>query len=460
MRFEESIHWPEGLFLHPHHLQQLQYSMELRDRRERSFYLAYPYGLINFQIDEDALQNQRVAIRSISAVMPSGVEISVPGNAQIPVLDLSKELEGHHDPFLVYLALPLRSEHDGNMAESEGSAEKRLFSLHESLVNDENTGDNEVAIVRHRVNARIVPEFASMNDMETIPLMRLIPISKENMQPKLQLDPTYIPPFITLSADCPLEQMLIELDIQLKKRCNKLLQDLSELGVSDDSFTGGLAMAILQLQTLNRHRIYLHTMISSGRPTPFEMFTELRILLGELTSLQPLREIQIIPEYNHLNYAPLFLNMIQQIRLLIQEKGVSGFSRIEFEGTDTEHQLLAKLQPRHFEHAEGWYLAITCNEEPRWIVSAVENGDHFKMIYPSGADDRVRGVKLSELRYPPRFLPVVPNAVWFVMQVDENPHVWEGIQKESAILLDWGEGLFPQMAATMFITTQKPEDNA
>lgn len=460
MKFEESIHWPEGLFLHPHHLQQLQNAMESRDRTERSFHMAHPFGLIDFEFDRDALQSQRVVVKRLSAVMPSGTEISMPGNAQIPVLDLDDVLADHHEPFMVYLSLPRRSDYDGNLSEGSGTQEKRLFSLHETVINDENTGDNEVSIAKHRMNARLVSEFASLTDMEVIPVMRLVPIYKENMQPKLQLDSDYIPPFMLVSADCPLESMISELCIQIAKRSVKMLRDLTDMGCFGESLSVSALFSILQFQTLNRGKGRIQTLLASGNPTPFELYLELRVLLGELISLHPNREIQPIAEYNHLDYAPQFLDLIQQIRLMILEEGVSGFSKLSFTASENGRGLEVKLKEQHFLNADGWYLAITCDGEPREIVSAVENGDKFKMINPGGHDMRIRGVKLTELRYPPRFLPAIPNAFWFTMQIDESPIVWKNIHEELGVLLEWGNGLFPRLEATLFVTNLNKEKDA
>jgi len=433
--------------------------METRDRRERGFHLPFPFGLIDFEFDRDSLQSQRIVIKRISAIMPGGEEISMPGNAQIPVLDLDDELKEHHEPFLIYLALPLRSEFDGNLAEDAGTLEKRQYSLHETTVNDENTGDNEVQIVRHRQNARLVTEFSSLVDMETIPLMRVIPVYKENMQPKLQLDTDYIPPFLFITGDCPLESLATELDIQLVKRCNKMMLDLVATNYTRDAMDAGTVFSLLQLQTLNRSHTRIHTLLTSGHPTPFEIYLELRVLLGELTVLQPRREIQAIEEYNHLDYAPQFMNLIRQIRLMTQEEGVSGYRKLDFMET-ADGRLAVNLQEAHFRDADGWYLAITCDTDPRWVISAVERGDKFKMISPDEQDTRMRGVKLTELRYPPRFLPALPDALWFAMEIEETPEVWESIKKESGILLEWGNGLFPKLEAVLFITTFNQEKKA
>ena len=133
MRFEEDVHWTDGLFLQPHHLQRMQYALHSRLRAERAALTPFPYGLVDFEIDDDALANGRVVVKRLSALMPGGEEISMPGNAVIPPLDISEELENHRECILVSLALPLWSELDANLADGGDVRAKRLFLVRTDL---------------------------------------------------------------------------------------------------------------------------------------------------------------------------------------------------------------------------------------------------------------------------------------------------------------------------------------
>ena len=88
MRFDEILHWTDGLFLQPHHLQYLQRAIFKYERKNRLTYMPYPYGLIDFELDTDALSSLRVIVKRFSAVMPDGTEISMPGNVVLAPLDL------------------------------------------------------------------------------------------------------------------------------------------------------------------------------------------------------------------------------------------------------------------------------------------------------------------------------------------------------------------------------------
>ncbi len=95
------VHWHEGMFLRPHHLQAAdRYWTETLQSSEKWDH-AYNYGLRSFDYSKDALANSQFLLRSCNARLPDGTLVSH-GNAQI---DLAAELQG--------LAKLVQQAHDG-----------------------------------------------------------------------------------------------------------------------------------------------------------------------------------------------------------------------------------------------------------------------------------------------------------------------------------------------------------
>ncbi|MFG0326011.1 MAG: type VI secretion system baseplate subunit TssK [Phycisphaerales bacterium JB037] len=84
------IHWHEGLFLQPHHLQALQRAVGARFGFERQLSRAYPYGVIEAKVSSDELENMRVRFERRVVAMPSGVLVDVPNGADLPPLDIEE----------------------------------------------------------------------------------------------------------------------------------------------------------------------------------------------------------------------------------------------------------------------------------------------------------------------------------------------------------------------------------
>ena len=65
------IHWHEGLFLQPHHLQRLQKTVVDGFADERRLTWSYPYGVVEARLSHDELENMRVRFDKLRVIMPA-----------------------------------------------------------------------------------------------------------------------------------------------------------------------------------------------------------------------------------------------------------------------------------------------------------------------------------------------------------------------------------------------------
>ncbi len=151
MRFEELLHWIDGQFLQPHHFQYFQRQNLAFMQNNRVLSIPYPWGLIDFEVDEHSLAAGRLVVRRFSAIMGDGTALSMPGNCLLSPLDLTKTLKANPNEITVYIALPHWSEFEANMAEDGVSAERRRFLPQKKQLRDENTGDNEIILITRRL---------------------------------------------------------------------------------------------------------------------------------------------------------------------------------------------------------------------------------------------------------------------------------------------------------------------
>ena len=450
MRFDEVLHWTNGLFLQPHHLQYLQRSVFEYGRKNRTVLMPYPYGLINFEIDADALSSLRVIVKKFSAVMPDGTEISMPGNVVLAPLDLSAVLKEHPEDITVYLAVPLWSEFDANLSESTSSAVKRMFSTAEHLTRDENNGDNEITLITRRINARLITQFDDQTDMQVLPVLKLTVVSDQGAEKELVVNEKYIPPFMVLTQDCALSKMASDLLYKTTRCRDKLLNDLTVAQFKPEAFSGINAYNMMRLRILNLYENRLSSLLALKNLTPFDLFLELRSFLAELRSMHPMNEIAEINAYDHLNYARQFNEIINDIYSMIMTEGGAGYVRLDF--TPDGDYLYTALTTDNIVKANEYYLAVQCSAEERRVISSLEKGDTFKLINPAAKMMRARGIKLTEMRYPPRFLPTLSDTLWFKLQVAETPSTWRDIQTEKGILIDYAPDLFPNLNVSLFVT--------
>ena len=100
------VHWHEGLFLLPHHLQRIQRSILEISSFDRRLNWSYPYGLIDARLSNDDLEALRLRFDRLHAIMPSGQEILFPQDAELPAMDIKQAFESR-GRFTVYLGVPL-----------------------------------------------------------------------------------------------------------------------------------------------------------------------------------------------------------------------------------------------------------------------------------------------------------------------------------------------------------------
>src|SRR5579863_10545122 len=164
----EQIHWHEGLFLQPHHLQRMQRGLHQKLAEERRLLCPYPYGLVDSQLSPDELANMRLRFVSLRAIMPSGIEVAFPEAAELPSIDIKPAFSSSGGGFTVYLGLPVWQDRRANSLEAGPDADPRaklIYRVGEVEVTDENTGLNPKPVLIRKVNARLLLEGEDRNDL-------------------------------------------------------------------------------------------------------------------------------------------------------------------------------------------------------------------------------------------------------------------------------------------------------
>ncbi|MGA7902068.1 MAG: type VI secretion system baseplate subunit TssK, partial [Terrimicrobiaceae bacterium] len=139
------IHWHEGLFLQAHHLQRSQKGLADAISAERRLSWAYPYGVVEARLNPDDLENMRIRFDRLRAIMPSGVEVNFPAEAELPSIDIKQSFATSGGMLDISLAVPIWFEARANTVESGSATDARakvLYRVHEVECADENTGEN------------------------------------------------------------------------------------------------------------------------------------------------------------------------------------------------------------------------------------------------------------------------------------------------------------------------------
>src|SRR5918911_4642108 len=137
--------WNEGMLLTPHHFQQWDnYYEELLNSRLASL-LPYEWGVLDIQINNEAVANGRFDLIRLRAVMPDGLSVVIPETEPAPS---ARPVEEHFpadvESLDVYLAIPAKRAGAANF-QSNGGAQDQMVRYWQDAarVSDETTGANE-----------------------------------------------------------------------------------------------------------------------------------------------------------------------------------------------------------------------------------------------------------------------------------------------------------------------------
>jgi type VI secretion system ImpJ/VasE family protein len=454
------IHWCEGLFLQPHHLQFMQKDIVDRFVQERRLGLSYPYGVIEARISDDALENMRVSFDRLRAIMPSGLEVDVPENTNLPSLDIKEAFASSGGPLTVSLGVPLWSPSQANVIE-RGAGEdwraKRTYMLTEIQRPDENTGDNPQPILVRQINARLLLDNDDRSDLEVLPLLRIVRAVAEDIELPRR-DPAYIPPCLILNASPVLRELVRDLVNQIAASRNELVIQINRGGFSIENMRGVQFEQILRLRTLNRFSAHLGSLIKApGGVTPFAMYLMLRQLLAELAALRPDRDQFEVADYDHDNPAIAFNELSIRIRGLLKGVVRARFIKVAFTMVHEQKILAATLSDEALSLPNEYFLAVKTKQDPSELAKLVLDRDKFKLMPQSLVSQRIFGIQLVQELYPPVELPAQIGLHYFRLMRGESARLWERITQEKAIALRWPGIESSDFEVTLYMTVPEAE---
>ena len=446
------VHWHEGLFLQPHHLQAMQRQIMNQFGIERRLALAYPYGLVDARLSADELENRRVRFERLTAVMPSGLLVNVPDNASLAALDIKEAFESSSVPIQVSLGVPLYYSLRANAIEPGSKSDwrdKRLFTVVPVERPDENTGDRPQTILVRQINARLLLDSDDRSEMEVLPVMKIARATGEEVGLP-RADRSYIPPCMVVGGSPVLLEMLRDLANQVQASRTQLAAQIARSGFSIETMRGVQFEQILRLRTLNYFSSRLLNMVQAPGITPFEMYLELRALLGELAALHPDLDEFEVADYNHDNLAIPFGELVAKIRPQLQGAVQPSFMRVQF--ARDGKTMVASLTDEQVTRPNEYFLGIRTREDPRAVAGLVEDKDRFKVMPRSLAGKAIYGVKLAEERQPPLGLPAEAGLHYFRLLRSESARAWDRIKDEKAISIEWPEIEASDYSITLFMT--------
>src|SRR5947209_9291463 len=122
-----AVHGHEGMFLRPHHFQAAQRHQQDVAQLSEKWDLHYNWGLRSIELDQEALANYRLVVRSLRARLRDGTLVSVPEDGVLTAIDLKPAFE-RESGVTAYVAVPVLRVGRANV-DADGSAGSSRFRL-------------------------------------------------------------------------------------------------------------------------------------------------------------------------------------------------------------------------------------------------------------------------------------------------------------------------------------------
>ncbi|HLG17555.1 MAG TPA: type VI secretion system baseplate subunit TssK [Blastocatellia bacterium] len=310
------ILWDEGMLLTPHHFQQWDnYHEELLNARLSSL-APYEWGILDLQVNREAVANGFFELLRCNAVMPDGLLVSIPQTDPAPS---ARPVEGHFDPAAdrldVHLAVPARRVGAINfqLNGSDGGAMVR-YALDAGAMPDETTGDNERQIGYARGNLRLLFGDEMREGYSSIKIAEL----ERTPTGQLTLSENWIPPALNVGASTWLVNLLRQLVEILITKSGTLSEQRRQRAPSLADLTTSEVAVFWLLHTVNSAIPHLAHLFRTRVVHPERLYTRMAELAGELMTFVSERHPKDIVRYDHTDLYTTFSQLGAEIRELLE----------------------------------------------------------------------------------------------------------------------------------------------
>ena len=433
MSLLKELHWHEGLFLCPHHLQQFQREISRSLDYSTKILCDFPYGVIEYEINNDRLINENILeFIKLKVLMPSGYIVDITNNSYLPPISVKDLIKPEDRRIILYIGLPFLFDNKANLSskdELKNDKISRIYSITEREYLDENTGYNPKSILMRNLNPKIFSEYDDQVDYETLPIMC---IKKGKLQ-QVVVDSEFCPTCFKVSGSIVLSDIIKKTIQLLVNHTNEYRIKLHKL-LEFNSSSSKLQRAIIKLKIISSYSIELSEIFSKTDTTPFILYLKFRKLIAELSSIIPGDEFVELEEYNHVNPYLCFHKILNVLIKILDINLIKfNYKKIEFNWNNNNGTYDVLIPEKDFDNGHIFYVSIKTSIQSEYLIRSIEKGFNFKCLPSDLVKMRaLPGLKLSFVSSLPNDVLREFNEYFFIIE-KFNSDLWQNIIKTKTI---------------------------
>lgn len=440
MTIQAEVHWHEGMFLRPQHFQASTRYQIQQGVRSGQWTVHYSWGIRSIDLDQDALANQRLVIRSLTVRLRDGTLVSVPEDATVSGFDLKESLR-QQNLVTVFAAVPVMQLTRANVVQEDRCTIAR-YVVDTVDIEDENTGGNAQPVEVRRLNVKLLSDTQDHGGYEVLPIARITRADRPEAVP--QLDVSYIPPLLACDAWPPLAAGVLE---QVYDRLGKKIELLGgqavSRGITFDSQGQGDRLIFEQLRVMSEAYAMLGVTAFAQGVHPLTAYQELCRLVGQLAIFGAQRRPPELPRYDHDDLGGCFWKVKQYIDALLDVVVEPEYKERSFIGAGLRMQVA--LEPGWLESGCRIFVGVQSTLPSERSAELLTRGLDMKIGSSENVDGIFRlgraGLRFSAVSCPPRALPSLPGLVYFQVDRQREPEEWSAVQRSLALAIRLNENL-------------------
>jgi len=430
------IVWQEGMFLSPQHFQQWEMFAAGQTWFRHTSLVPFAWGVFQLAFDLEALENKRLALDSLEAVLPDGTVVRAPAIDPLPP---GRNLEDHFTPKLsemnVYLAIPDRR--PGIPVCRLGGRKGTVESPHlaETVeVEDENSPGKTIDVTTAHQNLKLMLSGENVDGFTTLMLGRI----KRDSDARIVFDPEYSPAALSLGAAGPVPDQVRSILETLAAKSSTLSDQSRQRGGGMVEFGSGNVGNFWLLHTVNGYIPLLAHLQRASDTHPLELYRTLAQLAGSLCTFSFQLHPRDVPAYDHEDIGGVFTELTKMILELLETVMPSAFTNIALAHRD-ETMLIGEAKDEAILAGDcHWYLSVSGDLPEARIRDEVPS--QVIVGSPHNIDFLVKtatpGLALVHTPVPPRDFPLKAGHTYFKLDADSD--TWETVRDSRSIAIYLG----------------------
>ena len=436
MSRDNRIVWNEGLFLGPHHFQQWDRFAAGEDRFRQETFASHAWGVCSWELDTEALDNKRLKLLKLEAILPDGSLVRAPAVDPIPA---GRQLEEYFTTDLnhleVFLAIP--DQRAGvPLCRAPGQAgvvESRLVSAAVQVEDLNNPGKEMEIVVAHQ-NLKLLVSGENLDGYITLKLAEI----ERGQDTKFLLSNRYAPPCLSIGASPFLAETLVSILEALISKSTALASQTRQRGQGMVEFGSSDVGNFWLLHTANSFIPLLADHERTPGRHPHAVYVTLAQLAGALCTFGADRHPREVPAYDHADPGASFAGVAALIRKLLETVMPSRFAGVSLESRDEKMRVGEIGDKTLLEGGHDWYLSVRGEMPEARIRDEVPS--QVIIGSPHNVDFLVQtanpGVVLSHVPVPPRDFPLKSGCTYF--KLEATGETWESVREARAIAIYLG----------------------